>query len=238
MAALIMGLAVGGAVIGQAVSGLSAGRAARKQAEAQKRAANRYAKALRSEASKLSGGTSEAQKRSLQTGAALDRAALGQQARDEAKRGGRSPSAALEGELQASLQASAAEQQKMIDQMSTQEAQAKAAQRQAMNQQALQTEMQAQAIDPKAIAAAARSPMYGQIGGTLASAGMQVAAPTVSQQIQAGALEKQLAPLDHVDFSGKFDPGKLTTAEQRAAYAAYRRAVAPQYYPYGPTGGG
>jgi hypothetical protein len=186
MAALIA-LAAGGALAaagGQLASGLSAGKAAKKQAEAQKRAANRYAKALRSEASKLSGGMSEARKRSLQTGAALDRAALGQQARDEAKRGGRSPSAALEGELQASLQASAAEQQKMIDQMSTQEAQAKAAQRQAMNQQALQTKMQAQAIDPKAVAAAARAPMYGQMGATIGQPAMQLGMAGLGQQAQ------------------------------------------------------
>jgi len=203
VAAIIMGLAVGAAVGGQLASGLSAGRAARKQAQAQKRAANRYAKALRSEASKLSGGTSEAQKRSLQTGAALDRAALGQQARDEAKRGGRSPSAALEGELQASLQASAAEQQKMIDQLSTQEAQAKAAQRQAMNQQALQTEMQAQAIDPKAIAAATRAPMYAQMGATIGQPAMQLGMAGLGQQAQIQGSARAYQSLTTPSSSGQ-----------------------------------
>ena len=236
MAALIIAIAGTAAVAGgQLASGLSAGRAAKKQAQAQKRAANRYAKALRSEASKLQGGMSGAQKRSLQTGAALDRAALGQQARDEAKRGGQSPSAALESELQASLQASAAEQQKMIDQLSTQEAQTKAAQRQALKGQALQTEMQAQAIDPKAVAAATRAPMYGQIGSTVGGTALQMAAPTVKQQVQAKALEKQMSVLEGVDFNAEnFNPGDLTGA-QTAAYMQYRQAVGPSFNPYGPT---
>ena len=77
MAALIIAIAGTVAVAGgQLASGLSAGRAAKKQAQAQKRAANRYAKALRSQASKLQGGMSAAQKRTLKTEAALDRAAL------------------------------------------------------------------------------------------------------------------------------------------------------------------
>jgi hypothetical protein len=238
MAALII-MSVGAAVAagGQIASGLSAGRAAKKQAQAQKRAANRYAKALRSEASKLQGGMSAAQKRTLKTEAALDRAALGQQARDEAKRGGQSPSAALESELQASLQASAAEQQKMIDQLSTQEAQAKAAQRQALKGQALQTEMQAQAIDPKAIAAATRAPMYGQIGSTVGGTMMQLGAPTVKQQVQAKSLEKKMDLLQGADLSNPFDPSNMTGA-QTAAYMQYMQAVNPRFNPYGPTGQG
>ena len=160
MAALI-GLAVGGALISggaQIVGSARAGKAAEAQARAQKRAANRYAKALRSQAAKMQGGMAAAQKRSLKTEAALDRAALGQMARDEAKRGGQPPSIPLEAELAASLQQSMAEQQKMIDQLSTQEAQAKAAQRQALRTQALQTEAQAQAIDPEAVRIAATAP--------------------------------------------------------------------------------
>jgi len=236
MAAILMGVGLGAAAIGQAVSGLSAGAAAKKQAQAQKRAANRYAKALRSQASKLQGGMSVARQNTLKAGAALDRAALGQQARDEAKRGGQSPSVALEAELDASLQASMAQQQQMIDQMSQQEAVAKDAQRQALRTQALQTKMQAQAIDPEAIRKGATAPVFGQIGSTLASAGMQVAAPTVSQQVQAGSLGKQLEPIAGVDFSAAgFDPGSLTGAGQKAAYATYMQSITPRYNPYGPT---
>ena len=237
MAALLIIAGTAAVAGGQLASGLSAGRAAKKQAQAQKRAANRYAKALRSQASKLQGGMSAAQKRTLKTEAALDRAALGQQARDEAKRGGQSPSVALEAELQASMQESMAEQQKMIDQLSTQEAQAKAAQRQALRGQALQTEMQAQAIDPKAIAAATRAPMYGQIGSTVGGTALQMAAPTVKQQVQAKSLEKQMELLEGVDFSKPFDPGSMTGA-QTAAYMQYQRAVNPRFNPYGPTGQG
>jgi len=237
MAALLIIAGTAAVAGGQLASGLSAGRAAKKQAQAQKRAANRYAKALRSEASKLQGGMSVARQNTLKAEAALDRAALGQQARDEAKRGGQNPSAALESELQASLQASMAEQQKMIDQLSQQEAQAKAAQRQALEGQALQTEMQAQAIDPKAIAAATRAPMYGQIGSTVGGTMMQLGAPTAKQQIQASALETQMDKLKGVDFSKPFDPGKMTGA-QTAAYMQYQRAVNPRFNPYGPTGQG
>ena len=118
-----------------------------------------------------------------QTEAALDRAALGQQARDEAKRGGQSPSVTLESDLAASMQESMAEQQKMIDQLSNQEAQAKAAQRQALRGQALQTEMQAQAIDPKAIAAATRAPMYGQIATTIGSPLATVGASGLAERV-------------------------------------------------------
>ena len=183
MAAILMGVGLGAAAIGQAVSGLSAGAAAKKQAQAQKRAANRYAKALRGQASRMQGGMSAAQKRTLKTEAALDRAALGQQARDEAKRGGQSPSVTLESDLAASMQESMAEQQKMIDQLSTQEAQAKAAQRQALRGQALQTEMQAQAIDPKAIAAATRAPMYGQIATPIGSPLATVGASGLAERV-------------------------------------------------------
>jgi hypothetical protein len=168
---------------GQIASGISAGRAAEKQAKAQKKAMNRYAKALKSQASKLQGGMSAARKRSLVTEAALDRAALGQQARDEAKRGGQNPSAMLEAELDASLQASLAEQQKSIDALSQQEAQAKAAQREALRSQALQTKMQAQAINPQAMKQAASAGMYGQVGSTVGSAAMQASLPVVQQQV-------------------------------------------------------
>jgi len=193
MAALvIMGVGAAVAAGGQLASGISAGNAAKKQAQAQKRAAGRYAKALRSQASKMQGGMSAAQKRTLKTDAALDRAALGQQARDEAKRGGQSPSVALEAELDASLQASMAEQQKMIDQMSNQEAQAKAAQRQSLRGQALQTEMQAQAIDPNAIKQATMAPMYGQIAGTVGGSAVSLASPTAATQV-SGIAGQQLA---------------------------------------------
>ncbi len=193
MAALvIMGVGAAVAAGGQLASGMSAGKAAEKQARAQKKAANRYAKALRGQASRMQGGMSAAQKRTLKTDAALDRAALGQQARDEAKRGGQSPSVALEAELDASMQASMAEQQKMIDQLSNQEAQTKAAQRQALRGQALQTEMQAQAIDPKAIKQATRAPMYGQIAGTVGGSAMNLASQTAATQL-SGMAGQQLA---------------------------------------------
>ena len=89
--AVLIGLAVGGALAaagGQAISASRAGKAAESQAKAQKRAANRYAKALRAQASRMQGGMSAAQKRTLKTEAALDRAALGRPAtkRSEAVR--------------------------------------------------------------------------------------------------------------------------------------------------------
>lgn len=229
-ALIIMGAGALAAAGGQIASGISAGRAAEKQARAQKKAMNRYAKALRSQASKLQGGMSAARKRSLVTEAALDRAALGQQARDEAKRGGQSPSAMLEAELDASLQASLAEQQKSIDALSQQEAQAKAAQREALRSQALQTKMQAQAIDPQAMKQAARAGMYGQVGSTVGSAAMQVAAPTVSQKVQAGTLGKQFDDLASLEGFGTadFDPSKLTTGKQLAAYTQYQQLVNPK----------
>ena len=122
-----------------------------------------------------------------------------------------------------------AQQQQMIDQMSQQEAVAKDAQRQALRGQALQTEMQAQAINPEAIRKGATAPVFGQIGSTLASAGMQVAAPTVSQQVQAGSLKKQLAPIAGVDFNATgFNPGSLTGAGQKAAYATYMQSIRPK----------
>lgn len=186
MAALLT-LAIGGALVsaaGQAVSARRAGKAAESQAKSQKRAAGRYAKALRSQASKLQGGMSAAQQRTLKTDAALDRAALGQQARDEAKRGGQSPSVALEADLAASMQESMAEQQKMIDQLSNQEAQAKAAQRQALRGQALQTEMQKQAINPEAIRMGATAPAFAQVGAALAQPAMQLGVSGLAQQAQ------------------------------------------------------
>jgi hypothetical protein len=185
--AVLISLAIGGALVAagtQAVSARRAGKAAESQAKTQKKAANRYAKALRSQASKLQGGMSAAQQRTLKTDAALDRAALGQQARDEAKRGGQSPSVALEADLAASMQASMAEQQKMIDQLSNQEAQAKAAQRQALRGQALQTEMQAQAINPEAIRKGATAPAFAQVGAALAQPAMQLGVSGLAQQAQ------------------------------------------------------
>lgn len=185
--AALLSLAIGGALVSagtQAISANRAGKAAESQAKAQKKAANRYAKALRSQASKLQGGMSAAQQRTLKTDAALDRAALGQQARDEAKRGGQSPSVALEADLAASMQASMAEQQKMIDQLSNQEAQAKDAQRQALRTQALQTKMQAQAIDPEAIRKGATAPAFAQVGAALAQPAMQLGVSGLAQQAQ------------------------------------------------------
>lgn len=183
----LIGLAVGGALISggaQIFGAARAGKAAEEQAKAQKKALNRYAKALRSQASKLQGGMSAAQKRTLKTDAALDRAALGQQARDEAKRGGQSPSMTLEADLAASMQESMAEQQKMIDQMSQQEAQAKAAQREALRSQALQTKMQAQSIDPKAIRKGATAPGVAAGIATMAQPAMQLGVAGLAEQAE------------------------------------------------------
>lgn len=95
--------------------------------------------------------------------------------------------------------------------------------------------MQAQAIDPKAIAAATRAPMYGQIGSTVGGTALQMAAPTVKQQVQAKSLEKQMDLLKGVDFTAAdFNPGDLTGA-QTAAYIQYQQAVRPSFNPYGPT---
>jgi regulator of protease activity HflC (stomatin/prohibitin superfamily) len=108
---------------------------------------------------------------------------LGQIARDEAKRGGQPPSIPLEAELAASMQESMAEQQKMIDQLSSQEAQAKAAQRQALRTQALQTQAQAQAIDPKAVAQAARAGVIGQVATAVGSPLATIGASGLSEQV-------------------------------------------------------
>ena len=89
---------------------------------------------------------------------------------------------ALEADLAASMQASMAEQQKMIDQMSTQEAQAKAAQRQAMRGQALQTEMQAQSIDPKAIRKGATAPGVAAGIATMAQPAVQLGVAGLAEQ--------------------------------------------------------
>lgn len=183
MAAILFGVGVGVSALGSLASGLSAGAAAKKQAQAQKKAATRYAKALKAQASRMQGGMAAAQKRSLKTEAALDRAALGQIARDEAKRGGQPPSIPLEAELAASMQESMAEQQKMIDQLSSQEAQAKAAQRQALRTQALQTQAQAQAIDPKAVAQAARAGAIGQVATAVGSPLATIGASGLSEQV-------------------------------------------------------
>jgi hypothetical protein len=235
MAALIiMGVGALAAAGGQIASGVAAGNAAQKQAKAQKRAANRYAKALRSEASKLQGGMSVAQQNTLKAEAALDRAALGQQARDEAKRGGQSPSAALESELQASLQASAAEQQKMIDQLSTQEAQAKAAQRQALTGQALQTEMQAQAINPKAIKQATMAPMYGQVAGTLGGTAIQMASPTAATQL-SGMVGQQVTNRNE-DYKAAIKAGtdlEDLSASDQLTYARVQALMEGPQYNYG-----
>ena len=212
--AVLVSLAVGGALAaagGQAISASRAGKAAESQAKAQKRAANRYAKALRAQASRMQGGMSAAQKRTLKTEAALDRAALGQQARDEAKRGGQSPSVGLEAELAASMQESMAEQQKMIDQLSAQEAQAKAAQRQALRGQALQTEMQAQAIDPEAIRKATTAPAFAQVATTLAQPAMQLGAGGLAQTAKLQGTARGYGAL-------KATPG-ITTEEAQTVLA-------------------
>ena len=194
MAALIiMGVGTAVAAGGQLFSGLSAGRAAREQAEAQKKATSRYAKALKAQASRMQGGMSGAQMRTMQTGAALDRAALGQMARDEAKRGGQRPSIPHEAELAASLQTSAAEQQRTLDQLSAQEARNKADQRSALRSQALQLQAQAQSIDPNAVARAARAGTAAQVAGTLGNVAAQAALPTAQAQLSGMTGQKLLS---------------------------------------------
>ena len=98
-----------------------------------------------------------------------------------------------------------AEQQKMIDQLSTQEAQAKAAQRQALRGQALQTEMQAQAIDPEAIRKATTAPAFAQVATTLAQPAMQLGAGGLAQTAKLQGTARGYGAL-------KANPG-LTTAE-------------------------
>ena len=213
----LIGLAVGGALISggaQIFGAARAGKAAEEQAKAQKKALSRYAKALRSQASKLQGGTSAARKRTLKTEAALDRAALGQQARDEAKRGGQSPSMTLEADLAASMQESMAEQQRSIDALSQQEAQAKDAQRQAMRGQALQTEMQAQSIDPKAIRKGATAPGVAAGIATMAQPAMQLGVAGLAEQAELQGLARGYGALTA-------KKGGLTTAEADKVLEAY-----------------
>ena len=107
----------------------------------------------------------------------------------------------------------------MIDQLSNQEAQAKAAQRQALRGQALQTEMQAQAIDPKAIAAATRAPMYGQIATTIGSPLATVGASGLSEEVDF--LSKARGYLKGVSATSE---GGLGLTEGQAATAAGIRA--------------
>ncbi len=192
--AIVMGVGALASAGGSLTSGLIGMKSAARQAKAQKQATNRYAKALRQQASKMQGGMSQARLRSLQAAGSLQRASEAQQSRTEAARGGRAPSAMLEAELGAAQQMAAVEQQKMLDQLSQQTAERKAATRQQLQGAALQAEAQAQAIDPKAAGMAALAPGLGQAIGTLGSAAFQtassVAMPTMKQQYQAKQFEK------------------------------------------------
>ena len=130
----------------------------------------------------------------MQAAGALQRASEAQQARSEAARGGRAPSAMLEAELAAAQQMAGVEQQKMLDQLSQQTAERKAATRQQMQMSALQAEAQAQAIDPiaqqKAARAAAFGQAIGQIGAPLSQLGMAELAQGAKGRGTAKAIEE------------------------------------------------
>jgi len=193
-AGILMGVGALASFGGSLATGAMASKAAQKQAEAQKRATSRYAKALRQQASKMQGGMSQARIRSLQAAGAMQRASEAQQARTEAARGGRAPSAMLEAELGAAQQMAAVEQQKMLDQLSQQTAERKAATRQQLQGAALQSEAQAQAIDPKAMKKATMAPYVGQaignVGSSAFSLGSSMGLPTMKDQYEAGRLRR------------------------------------------------
>lgn len=228
--AILMGVGTLASVGGSLASGLKASKAAEAQAKAQKQATNRYAKALRQQASKMQGGMSQARLRSLQAAGSLQRASEAQQARTEAARGGRAPSAMLEAELGAAQQMAAVEQQKMLDQLSQQTAERKAATRQQLQGSALQAEAQAQAIDPEAMRKATMAPYLGQalssLGSSAFSLGSSVALPTMKKQYEAG----QLGRLERkaLDFEGALElqsGGKFDLSDPTATAGLNKKAL-------------
>jgi hypothetical protein len=164
---IVAGAGVAISAVSSLLAGRRAGKAAESQAKTQKGAMNRFAKALQSKADKIQGGMSEAQRRSLATGGALQAASAAQQARDEADRAGR---VIDEGELADAQQMGLAAQQQGIDALSSQQAVAKAAQRDSLEMQALQASTQAQSIDPAAARQAQMAPALGQAGATIGGA--------------------------------------------------------------------
>jgi len=219
MAALIvMGAGALVAAGGQFLSAGLQSKAAKSQAQTQKRAANRYAKALRGQASRLHGGLSQSMQQTQKTAGSLDQNAMAQQARDELKRGGGNASADVEVKLQESMQLAGGQQQQGLDALSAQTANKKAQMKQGLQSQALQVAAQGQAIDPNAQAQAARAQGIGAGVSTLGSAAMGLAQESAGQQLQAGALQGQMASLDGVDFSRPDVLSQLKTAEQKAAY--------------------
>jgi hypothetical protein len=212
MAALIvMGAGALVAAGGQFLSAGLQSKAAKSQAQTQKRAANRYAKALRGQASRLHGGLSQSMQQTQKTAGSLDQNAMAQQARDELKRGGGNASADVEVKLQESMQLAGGQQQQGLDALSAQTANKKAQMKQGLA-------AQGQAIDPNAQAQAARAQGIGAGVSTLGSAAMGLAQESAGQQLQAGALQGQMASLDGVDFSRPDVLSQLKTAEQKAAY--------------------
>jgi len=202
-ALLIAGTAV--AAGGSLLSGALSGSAAARQARAQKAATNRYAKALRQQASKMQGGMSQARLRSMQAAGALQRASEAQQARSEAARGGGAPSAMLEAELASAQQMAGVEQQKMLDQLSQQTAERKAATRQQMQMSALQSEAQAQAIDPKAARRAAFAPYAGQAVSQVAAPMSQLGLSQAAPSFKAAGMKKAVGQLAEIEGISEAD---------------------------------
>ena len=239
---MAVGLLFAGTAIaagGSLLSGALSGSAAARQARAQKAATSRYAKALKQQASKMQGGMSQARIRSLQAAGAMQRASEAQQARTEAARGGRAPSAMLEAELGAAQQMAAVEQQKMLDQLSQQTAERKAATRQQLQGAALQSEAQAQAIDPEAMKKATMAPYMGQaisgLGASTLQAASKVAIPTMKDQYEAGKLTKlqdDVGKAATMLESGLYDLSNLKGDQLKAATRfnlAYSQATRPTY---------
>lgn len=160
----------------------------------------------------------------MQAAGALQRASEAQQARSEAARGGRAPSAMLEAELASAQQMAGVEQQKMLDQLSQQTAERKAATRQQLQMSALQSEAQAQAIDPTAQKRAAQAAGVGQAISTLGQGafklGTAVGVPTFKQQFQADQLDNLAQKVDagaQIQADGTYSMDDLDQAQRAAA---------------------
>lgn len=222
-AAIIAGL--GAAVAGGTglASSLMQGKAARRDAEARKRSMDRYAKALSSEASKIQGGTSQAQQRTLATTGALQRSAESQHLLDQSKRGGRGPSTDDLRAVAQAQQAGAAAQQQNLDAMSQQQAVQRDEIRRSLQQQGLQAQAQAQAIDPRAAAAAARAPGLAQVGGAVGGAALQAAMPTLQQQVEGAATYRE-GLRETSDMQRAVDQG-VKKSENKKVYGQYVRGT-------------
>lgn len=219
LAAVLIGGAIVISAAGAAASGSRERRSAEGQAAAQKRALERYAKALRSEASTIQGGMSQAQQRTLAATGAAQRASEGQRARDEVARGGSTQKVDLEKALAGATQAGAAQQQRGLDQMSQQQALANVARRDALKAQARQAEMQSQAISPYHLGLGAAAGTPSQVANAVAQPMAAMGGAGMTPYMEAKGTESGYgATVGSMPTSGDYDP------EAAARYQAWLEA--------------